>query len=155
MLRSSVSADMKVYALQLKQKSTAGVFHEFCEILEQLLSKIIFWGWLLLKRKQRRRRTQTDPCGFTFSHFPGQLCIRSWNNKLFSHFVYSTTVFLFFLVPDFLLKMTCQIPTTRFQSFIYQISIKNNSTKCLTLSKLFLTFSNVWSLLKISHHSPQ
>ena len=32
MLRSSVSVDMKVYALQLKQKSTADVFTEFCKL---------------------------------------------------------------------------------------------------------------------------
>ena len=38
MLYNSVSVDMKVYALQLNQKSTG---MEFCEILQQLLSRII------------------------------------------------------------------------------------------------------------------
>ena len=33
------------------------------------------FGGLLLKRKQRRRRTPSDPCGFRFSPFPGQLFI--------------------------------------------------------------------------------
>ena len=64
-----ISVDVKLYAVQLKQKSTAGVSNKVCEILEQLLWRIIFWG-LLLKRKQRRRRTRSDPCGFRFSLFP-------------------------------------------------------------------------------------
>ena len=33
-----------------------------------------FWG-LLLKRKERRRMTRSDPCSFRFSLFPGQLFI--------------------------------------------------------------------------------
>ena len=33
------------------------------------------FGGLLLKRKQRRRRLCSDPCGFKFSLFPGQLFI--------------------------------------------------------------------------------
>ena len=40
MLRNSISIDMKVYALQLKHPP--GCFpRKFCEILEQLLSRII------------------------------------------------------------------------------------------------------------------
>ena len=41
MLHSSLSADMKVYALQLKQKSTRVFPKEFSKILEQILSRII------------------------------------------------------------------------------------------------------------------
>ena len=33
------------------------------------------FGGLLLKRKQRRRRMCSDPCGFRFSLFPGELFI--------------------------------------------------------------------------------
>ena len=44
MLHNSISVDMKVYALQLKQKSTADFPMEFPKILEQLLSTIIFFG---------------------------------------------------------------------------------------------------------------
>ena len=41
-----------------------------------------FWG-LLLKRKQRRRRTRSDPCGFRFSLFQGSyLFIKPWSNVL-------------------------------------------------------------------------
>ena len=41
MLRNSISVDMKICSLQLKQKSTAGNSMEMCEISEQLLWRII------------------------------------------------------------------------------------------------------------------
>ena len=75
MLRSSVSVDMKVYALQLKQKSTADVFTEFCKL---------FLGGLLLKRKQRRGRAGSDACGFRFSLFPRKLFL-SYETIFFLH----------------------------------------------------------------------
>ena len=37
----------------------------FCERLEQLLSKMILGG-LLMKRKPRKRRLRSHPCGFSF-----------------------------------------------------------------------------------------
>ena len=65
MLRNSLSVDMKVYALQLKQKSILGNFRK-------ATFEIFFFfeggGWLLLKRKQGRRRTCSEPGGFRF-HF--------------------------------------------------------------------------------------
>ena len=41
MLHSSISVDMKVYALSLMLKSTVGFPMAFCKILEQRLSRII------------------------------------------------------------------------------------------------------------------
>ena len=58
-----ISVGMKVYALQLKQKSTAAGFNG---ILRKTRSAS-------LKGKQKRRGTRSDPCGSRFSLFPWQL----------------------------------------------------------------------------------
>ena len=65
MLHNSISVDTKVYALQLKQKSTAGVLHGILQNF-RIASFDNNFGGLLLKRKLRRRRASSDPCGFTF-----------------------------------------------------------------------------------------
>ena len=72
------NSDMMLYALQLKQKSTAGVS---CEILEQLLSRIIFGT--ASEKKTEDRKMQSDPCGFRFLLFAGHIIIKSWNNYLY------------------------------------------------------------------------
>ena len=74
-------SDMEVYALQLKQKFIAGVFHEILQNFRTATSKDNFWE-LLLKRKQKRRKVRSDLCGFRCSYFPGQLFIKSWKNLL-------------------------------------------------------------------------
>ena len=63
----SISVGMKVYALQLKQKSTAAGFDG---ILRKFRSAF-------LKRKQKRRSTHSDPCCSRFLLFPGHLFIKS------------------------------------------------------------------------------
>ena len=72
MLHNSTSADMKVYALQPKQKSTADVSNRILQNFRTTTFQNKFVG-LLLKRKLRGRRACIDPCGFRFSLFPGQL----------------------------------------------------------------------------------
>ena len=72
MLHNSTSADMKVYALQPKQKSTADVSNRILQNFRTTTFQNKFVG-LLLKRKLRGRRARIDPCGFRFSLFPGQL----------------------------------------------------------------------------------
>ena len=67
MLHTPISVGMRVYALQLKQKSTAAGFDG---ILRKFRSAF-------LKRKQKRRSTRSDPCGSRFSLFPGHLFIKS------------------------------------------------------------------------------
>ena len=64
MLRNS---DMMVYVLQLKQKSTADVF---CEILEQLLSRIILGG-CFWKENRRRERGEVTLVVSGFYFFQG------------------------------------------------------------------------------------
>ena len=76
MLHNSVSVDIKVYALQLKQKSTVGVSNGVLQNFRTATFENNF-GRLLLKRKQGRRRTHSDPFGFRFSLFLGQLFIKS------------------------------------------------------------------------------
>ena len=68
MLRNS---DVKVYGLQLKQKSN-GILRNF----RTAIFEDNFLG-LLLKRKQKRRKACSDLCGLRFSHFPRQLFIKS------------------------------------------------------------------------------
>ena len=70
MLRNS---DMMVYALQLKQKSTAGVF---LRDFRTATSENNFGG-LLLKRKQRERKMRNDPCGLKLLLSPGHTFIKS------------------------------------------------------------------------------
>ena len=63
---------MRVYARQLKQKSTAAGLNG---ILRKSRSAF-------LKRKQKRRSQRSNPCGSWFSLFTGHLFIKSWNNRL-------------------------------------------------------------------------
>ena len=56
---------MMVYALRLKQISTAGVFWK---ILEQLLSRIILGGFFGKKKGEEKKDAQW-PCGFRFLLF--------------------------------------------------------------------------------------
>ena len=72
MPHNPISVGMRVYTLELKQKSTAAGFDG---ILRKFRSAF-------LKRKQKRRSTRSDPCGSRFSLFPGHLFIKSWNNRL-------------------------------------------------------------------------
>ena len=72
MPHNPISVGMKVYALQLKQKSAAAGFDR---ILKKFRSAFLKW-------KQKRRSTRSDPCGSKFSLFPGHLFIKSWNNHL-------------------------------------------------------------------------
>ena len=65
MLHNSFSVDIMVYALQLKQKFTTGVFHEIVRHFRTATFENKLW-WLILKRKQRRRRARSDPCEFRF-----------------------------------------------------------------------------------------
>ena len=73
MPHNPISVGMKVYALQLKQKSTAAGFDG---ILRKFRSAF-------LKRKQKRRSKSSDPCDSRFSLFPGHLFVKSWNNRLY------------------------------------------------------------------------
>ena len=57
MPRNSISVGMTVYALQLKQKSTAADFDGTSRKFRSAF----------LKRKQKRRSTCSDPCGSRFS----------------------------------------------------------------------------------------
>ena len=57
-------------AAQLKQKSTGYFWRNF----EAGTFEINFRR-LFLQRKQRRRKMRSDPCGFSFSLFPGQLLL--------------------------------------------------------------------------------
>ena len=63
MPQNPVSVGMKVYALQLKQKSTATGFDG---ILRKFRSPF-------LKRKHKGRSMRSDSCGSRFSLFPGHL----------------------------------------------------------------------------------
>ena len=74
MLYNSIFVDRKVYTLQLKKKSTVGVVHRILQNFRTATFESNFWG-LLLRRKQRRRRSRTEPCGFGFSLFSEQLFI--------------------------------------------------------------------------------
>ena len=76
MLQNSISVGMKVYTLQLKQKSTVYVFHGILRNFRTATFENDFEG-LLLKEKQRSRSTQSDPCSFRFPLFTGQLIIKS------------------------------------------------------------------------------
>ena len=85
MLRNSISADMKVLVLQLKQKSTVGVSYG---ILQQLLSRAL-------------SRAPSGPFDFKFSLFPGQLFI-SHETIVFLHKFLHSRVFQFGLSYPFL-----------------------------------------------------
>ena len=54
MLYNSISANVKVYALPLKQKSTMGVFNVILPNFRTAIFENNF-GWLFLKRQQRRK----------------------------------------------------------------------------------------------------
>ena len=59
---------MKVYALQLKQKSPAGFPMEFCKILDNLLLKIILAGCFWKENRGGEGRAVTlVVSGFNFS----------------------------------------------------------------------------------------
>ena len=73
-LHNSIAVDMKAYALQLKQKFFTGISNGILRNIKTAIFENNFWG-LRLKRKQRRKRTHSDPCGFKFSLFPWQLFI--------------------------------------------------------------------------------
>ena len=64
-----------------KSEITAGFPMEFWEILEKLPSKVILVGCFW--KENRRRRTCSDPLGFRFQFFPGQLFIKQWGNVLY------------------------------------------------------------------------
>ena len=51
MLRNSISVDMNVHAVKLKQKSTPGAFHGILQNFRTATLEINFLG-LLLERKQ-------------------------------------------------------------------------------------------------------
>ena len=59
MLHNSIFVEMKVYPLQRKQKSTAGVSNGLFQNLEQLLSIINFWGffWKVNRGEEGREVT--------------------------------------------------------------------------------------------------
>ena len=57
MLHNSISADMKVYALQLNTNLLRVFLMEFCKILEQLLWRIIF-GAAPEKKTEEEKDTQ-------------------------------------------------------------------------------------------------
>ena len=63
MLHNSVSVDIKIYALQLKQKFTAGVLDEILRNFRGATFDSNFGG-LLLKREKRRRRACNDRSSF-------------------------------------------------------------------------------------------
>ena len=76
-LRNSFSVDIEVYALQLKQKSTTGVFHGVLWNFRTVTFDNKPWGGggrggLLLKRKQRRRGVRSELCEIRFSLFQGR-----------------------------------------------------------------------------------
>ena len=80
MLRNSLSVDMKVYALQLKQKSILGNFRK--------TTFEIFFFFFFLKRggggaaSEKKTGEEKDvqwPWWFQVSFFPGQLFSKSWN----------------------------------------------------------------------------
>ena len=71
MLHNSISVDRKLYSLQQKQKSTAGVSNG---ILRTATFTNTFWGCF---------RARGDPCGFRFSLFSRQWFIKSWK-KVFT-----------------------------------------------------------------------
>ena len=73
MLYKSIFMDMNVYALQLKQKSTASVSNQNLKNFRTATFKNNF-KWLFLKGIQMRH---SDPCDFKFSFFPRQLFIKS------------------------------------------------------------------------------
>ena len=59
--------DLKVYAMQLNQKSTAGFPIEFWEILEKLPSRIILADCFWKENRQRKGRAVTHlVSGFNF-----------------------------------------------------------------------------------------
>ena len=57
MLHNLISADMKVYALQLNTNPLQVFLMEFCKILEQLLWRIIF-GAASEKKTEEEKDTQ-------------------------------------------------------------------------------------------------
>ena len=79
MLHNSISVDMKVYTLQLKQNYPLWVFPmKFCKILEQLATfENVFLGAAASEKKTKRRRMHSESCGFRFSLFPGPSFIKS------------------------------------------------------------------------------
>ena len=77
---NSISVDMKVYVLQLNSKSQL-LSIECCKILVQLLLRIILEA-ASKKKIKKEEKMQSDPFGFRFSLFLGQLFIKSWSNLL-------------------------------------------------------------------------
>ena len=99
MLRHSISVDMKVYTLQLKQKCTAVFFHGIFAKCVQLLSGLNFGA--TSKRKQRRRSARSNSYGFRFSLIPGQL-VMSHETVFFLRNFSHSRVFKFVLCHPFL-----------------------------------------------------
>ena len=76
------SIDMKVYALQLKQKSIVCFPMEFCEILEQLVSRINLGGCFWKENRGGEERAVTlMVSGFHFLQ-GSYLFIKPWSNVL-------------------------------------------------------------------------
>ena len=78
MLCNSISVDMKVYALQLKQKSTANVFHGILRNFRKILSRIIFGG-CFWKENKRPSRCAVN-LWFQLFTFSRAVVRESWNN---------------------------------------------------------------------------
>ena len=89
---------MKVYALELKQESTAGVSVGILRNFRTATFENNFRG-LLLKRKQRRRRMRSDPCGFNFSLFQGIYLFSHETRFFFQNFSHSGAFQLGFCYP--------------------------------------------------------
>ena len=73
MLHNSISVDMKVYTLQLKQKYPLWVFPmKFCKILEQLATfENVFLGAAASEKKTKRRRCTVSLVVSGFHFFQG------------------------------------------------------------------------------------
>ena len=72
----TIQFDMKVYVLQLKQKSTAGAFHRILSNFRTATFKNNL-GTAFEIKIQKEEEMCSDPCGFGFSFFPGQLFSKS------------------------------------------------------------------------------
>ena len=85
-LRNSFSVDIEVYALQLKQKSTTGVFHGVLWNFRTVTFDNKPWGGVASEKKTEEETGEQWTLWNQVFTFPGPLFIKSWN--LFSNLLF-------------------------------------------------------------------
>ena len=123
MLRYSSSVNTKIYALHLKQKSNAGVFHGILRNFRTATFQNDFER-LLLKRKQGRRRSRSDRSSFRFSLFPEQLFISHEIIFFLSKFSHSETFQLDYVLHFYKPKRWLLLSKFQWQKYLVVIRKK-------------------------------